>query len=288
MAEKRLTHTITVDLAKETWSSRPVLVQNTDNTFFINVLHNEEPVDLSDVRDVVLTTVAHRKNDGDSVYSLGVKVGGKSQVKVDLGRAAVSTPGIVDAQLKLLGVDGGVISSTTFEYEVQLDAGIKFAPSATDKTIIESVLGEGPGVIADATQTIADMESTQATLTGAVGGAISSLNEDKAQAISEMETATSTAISEITEVREAMRTNWLDAVDTIAQRDSLYPNPEQGDTVRVIDLATIYRFEDGEWIVTDEYQPTAIDEINSRMDNIDGGYFLDEDSAVPMIDGGVF
>lgn len=68
-------------------------------------------------------------------------------------------------------------------------------------------------------------------------------------------------------VMNANRTKWLPAVDTIALRDSTYPNPENGDTVRITGEASVYRFDsESGWVKTDEYNPVVVDSLMAHMD----------------------
>ena len=88
------------------------------------------------------------------------------------------------------------------------------------------------------------------------------------------------------------KTRWLGAVSTITERDSRYPNPKHGDTVKVTGIATAFRFVTGSgWVVTDEYDPTVIGalaaELASLGEDIDAGDFGDTSTGIP-IDGGTF
>lgn len=70
-------------------------------------------------------------------------------------------------------------------------------------------------------------------------------------------------------VKEANLTNWLNPVATVALRNSTYPNPKHGDTVRVTadtPNPSVYRFQEGNgWVKTDEYNPTAIDNVAAQL-----------------------
>lgn len=59
---------------------------------------------------------------------------------------------------------------------------------------------------------------------------------------------------------ESLFTRWLNPVPTVSDRDSTYPSPENGDTVRVTDDQTTYRYVDGEgWVMTDDYSAAIAD-----------------------------
>lgn len=88
-------------------------------------------------------------------------------------------------------------------------------------------------------------------------------------------------------VAEQNATKFRPPVDTVALRDSTYPNPQNGDTVRVLSTATMYRFQTGTgWVVTDKYEPTAIDAVNQQLaDKVEKGEatlndFTEADRAV--------
>lgn len=62
------------------------------------------------------------------------------------------------------------------------------------------------------------------------------------------------------------KTRFLNPVSTVTLRNSTYPNPVHGDTVRVTSEAAAYRFQTGSgWVKTDEYNPTAIDNVTAQL-----------------------
>lgn len=67
------------------------------------------------------------------------------------------------------------------------------------------------------------------------------------------------------QVAEENKTNWKQEVATVALRNSTYPNPQIGDTVRITGEARIDRFNGTKWITTDRYNPTAIDEVTVKL-----------------------
>jgi hypothetical protein len=68
------------------------------------------------------------------------------------------------------------------------------------------------------------------------------------------------------QVGDENKTRFLAAVVDVTERDTNYPAPVHGDTVRVTGEAKTYRFVTGSgWVVTDEYNPTAIDEVNAQL-----------------------
>lgn len=86
--------------------------------------------------------------------------------------------------------------------------------------------------------------------------------EKAAQAVDSVQDA----INQAEQVASENKTRFLNAVATVALRDSTYPKPAHGDTVRVTSTATTYRFVTGSgWVKTDEYNPTAIDEVTKQL-----------------------
>lgn len=119
----------------------------------------------------------------------------------------------------------GRSSSTTFFMSVQRDPSSQTVGEG-EKTLIEVVLSEGPAIIADA----------------------------------------QTAATNAQQVADDNQTRFLEAVSTVVLRDSTYPEPKHGDTVRVTSEAKTYRYErDAGWVVTDAYNPTAIDDVSSQL-----------------------
>ncbi|WP_424236302.1 hypothetical protein [Bhargavaea ginsengi] len=277
MAEKRIYFEVTADTARKNYIERPTLVQNADYGLILHLRHNGGVMDLSDVRDVVLATQpANRRTP--SVATLG-RVSGESEVTIDFGRSEVENVGVVNAQVKLLGEDGGTISTTTFEFEVQRDINEGSEPTERDLTLFEIVLGEGPGVIDDARAATQEALDARDRLTEDVRQSIQTLEQDKTAALEELDTRTTAAetqmderttaaIEQMADVREANRTDYLNAVATVQERDTAYPNPRHGDTVRVTGEGRTYRYKDGEgWTVVDEDNPTALNEALSKLDD---------------------
>jgi hypothetical protein len=75
-----------------------------------------------------------------------------------------------------------------------------------------------------------------------------------------------TVITESEKVTNENKTRFLNAVSTVVLRDSTYPTPVHGDTVRVTGTSTSYRFVTGAgWVITDIYNPTAIDQVSAQL-----------------------
>lgn len=143
-----------------------------------------------------------------------------------LGSTETAKPGTVYAAVQLYGADGRV-SSLPFSFQVKGDlTAAGTIPSESEATLIEVVLQDGPAILQRAEAAAADAER----------------------------------------VAVENKTNWLDAVATVAERDTAYPSPKHGDTVRVTGTATVYRYVDGKgWVVTDQYQQSAVDALNQQL-----------------------
>lgn len=97
------------------------------------------------------------------------------------------------------------------------------------------------------------------------------INNNFKEAEERLSNATQKAIEQIGDdfaaFKEQHATRFLDPVASTEERDSKYPEPRNGDTVRVTGEASYYRYQDGAgWIKANEYDPTAIDHLNQRLE----------------------
>lgn len=67
------------------------------------------------------------------------------------------------------------------------------------------------------------------------------------------------------QVAEENKTNWKQEVATVVLRNSTYPNPQIGDTVRITGEARIDRFNGTEWVTTDRYNPAVVDNLTVKL-----------------------
>lgn len=83
-------------------------------------------------------------------------------------------------------------------------------------------------------------------------------------------------------------TIWLPEVSTVALRDSTYPTPAKGNTVRITEEARIDRFNGQTWITTDRYNPNAIDLVSQQLaekaakSDVDNALISKRDKAIPI------
>lgn len=222
---------ILVDLKVIRSIDLPLVTQNDSVVFILEVMENGVAFDLTNTTTVSL---AHTRKDGSVVVTQGTKVGNKATF--ELGTNETSVPGGVTAKAQFYDANGRV-STLSFSYQVILDpTGSGYIPSASEQTLIEIVLNDGPLIIASAQE------------------AAVYANEQGDYAL---------------QVGTDNETRYLNAVSSVALRDSTYPIPSHGDTIRVTDISTSYRYVLGTgWVVTDVYNPTAIDNLNSQLASI--------------------
>jgi len=219
---------IPVDLKEEKRVIKPLVTQNDSVVFILSVTENGIPFDLTDATTVSLT---HTRYDGTVVVTMGTRLDNKATFILNAGETSVA--GEVTAKAQFYDADGRV-STLKFTYQVGADpTGEDYVPNERDSTLIEIVLNDGPLIIASAEE------------------AAAYANEQGDYAL---------------QVGVDNETRYLNAVSSVALRDSTYPLPAHGDTVRVTGTSTTYRYVLGTgWVVTDVYNPTAIDNITSQV-----------------------
>lgn len=247
---KTNTYILDVDIKEENYINSPQVRQNDDVEFVVNIGDSNIPFDL-----VGVTTVALAVERRDRVVvSYAGSITGVNQVTFKVPRAATGVVGRAKATIQLYG-DNTRVSTISFSFDVQKDPTGKYDPIAGEKTLIEVVLASGPVIIQEAQDATVDVLAVKDALTTDVGAALVTLDADK-----------TAAIDRIDQVKNENKTHYLNAVESVALRDSTYPNPVHGDTVRVTDTSTSYRFVDGTgWVITDVYNPTAIDNLNQQL-----------------------
>ncbi|MGM0904265.1 MAG: BppU family phage baseplate upper protein [Bacillota bacterium] len=203
-----------VDLKRKKLIAEPTVTQHDDLRFIVRIFDNAQAYVIP--ADTTLRLVGQRK-DKKSYFVDGVK-SGENEVTFDLAKEQVSVVGKVYVAIQITNSNGRV-SSLPFTFEVIKDIATDYKPSPDEKTLIELVIQDGPGIIEEARL-----------------------------------------------VAQENKTRFLTAVDTVATRDSTYTSPKHGDTVRVTSEAKTYRYVTGSgWVVTDAYNPTAVDELNAQL-----------------------
>ena len=66
-------------------------------------------------------------------------------------------------------------------------------------------------------------------------------------------------------VADQNKTRWLTPVANYAAIATTYPNPQHGDTVMTLDNGKIYRYENGQWQFTQQYNANAITDVQNKI-----------------------
>ncbi|QBP41930.1 right-handed parallel beta-helix repeat-containing protein [Paenisporosarcina antarctica] len=219
---------ILVDIKEARSIIQPIVTQNDSVVFILEVMENGVPFDLTGATTVSL---ANTRRDNNVVLTQGTKVGNKATFILNSSETAIA--GSVVAMAQFYDVNGRV-STLSFPYQVVVDpTGNGYIPSENEATLIEIVLNDGPLIIQSAED------------------AAIYANEQGDYAL---------------QVATDNETRYLNAVSSVASRNSAYPNPSHGDTVRVTNISTSFRYVLGTgWVVTDVYNPTVIDNINQQL-----------------------
>ena len=231
----RNTFQISADIKKKAYISEPMVTQNDDITFIVNVFDNGEPFSLA---GVTTASLANTRMDGTTVVTPGTIINDNT-IQFDLGTNETAVPGKVLATVQLYDEDERV-STIAFTYRVVKDpTGSGYVPSENEKTLIEVVLNDGPLVIQQA-QDAAAYATTQG---------------DYAK-----------------QVADENKTRWLNPVATFADIATTYPNPQHGDTVMVTNdgenTGNVYRYENGQWKLTQKYNDLAITGVQNKIFNL--------------------
>lgn len=237
-------HYLDVDLKLENYISLPRVTRNDDVFFIVRILDDGRPVSLNNVQTALLASL---RPDKKTILTVGNKL--ENEITFKIESASLYEPGRVNAAVQLFYTDGRT-STLPFHYEVVPDNSIDYAPSESETSLIQMVLGDAPFVI----------EAAQSATIGAEDAAAQTL-----EALDNFDTEKSVAIQELDDVKEENRVNWKQEVATVALRDSTYPNPQIGDTVRITGEARIDRFNGTEWITTDRYNPAVVDELTGKL-----------------------
>lgn len=139
------TFTLDVDFKVRNLINEPLVTQNDEVKFILNVFDDGKEFELSNVSTFTLASI---RPDKVSVMSLG-KLTGPNQVTFELGSTELLVPGTVDVAIQLYDTDGR-ISTLPFTYKVLKDPVKDYVPSTDEQTLIELVLGQGPAILNEA------------------------------------------------------------------------------------------------------------------------------------------
>lgn len=222
---KPLPHYIDVDLKRDTQYRTATVTQNDTDVVFILRVTDDGRADESILDDFSTITLTSRRTDKKSFYVVGDKIPGTNEIRFELGTSEIELTGKVAASAQLYSVDGRK-STVHFTYQVEKDLTGDYVPSENEASLIERVLVDGPHIMAEAEQATIDAIQAMNDLTGAVSGALDTLQTDKATALEEMRLS-----REATETATAAT---LDATaDTIAEREATETVRANTESVRI-------------------------------------------------------
>jgi hypothetical protein len=133
---------VSVDFKQKKTIIEPIVTQLDDLTFVVTVFDNGEPasVDGSTYRFV------SRRTDNKSYYADGVKTG-DNEITFDLGKSEVTLVGSVQAAIQIFDENMQRLSSFTFSYTVVEDISLSEEITSQERTLLEVVIQDGPGLV---------------------------------------------------------------------------------------------------------------------------------------------
>lgn len=185
-------HYIDVDLKKKTQYNVPFVTQNDSDTVLILRITDDGQSDPSILDAFTTITLTSERRDRKSFYVLGERIAGTNEIQFRLGTTELELVGSVTAAVQFYSEEGRQ-SSAHFRYDVEKDVTSEYVPAGREATLIETVLIEGPRIMEEAEQATADAIQAMQDLTGAVNGALETLQQDKAAALETMAAATGKA-----------------------------------------------------------------------------------------------
>jgi lysophospholipase L1-like esterase len=233
--ETRKGLTISIDLKNNSMIPLPQFIQNDTNILDILVKENGADADLSNITRIV---VNYKRPDKRVISRLLTFTGNK--VSYEIGLEEMEVPGQGEMELQFFENDDR-ISTKRFKVNMLASIGIDAIYENTGQLTVLQELFVEVDTVKTETETA----------------------RNNADAATE---AANTAAANAQLVADENKTKFLPAVATVADRDTVYPTPDHGDTVRVTGEAKIYRYDSvSGWVVTDQYNPAAIDEVNVKL-----------------------
>jgi hypothetical protein len=164
--------TLDVDFKIRNLINEPLVTQNDEVKFILNVYDDGMEFDLSNVSTFTLVSV---RPDNVSVMTLG-DLTETNQVTFALGSTEILVPGTVGAVIQLYDADGRV-STLPFTYKVLKDPVKDYVPSTDEQTLIELVLGQGPVILEEAKRVATESAEAEAVRVTAESKRITSETE---------------------------------------------------------------------------------------------------------------
>ncbi|MFJ5625456.1 GDSL-type esterase/lipase family protein [Peribacillus loiseleuriae] len=142
--------TINADIKnKNIYFDEPTIIQNDNVRFIIVILDGGKALSQGQFDKIEKVTLANTRLDKVTIVTMGELLG-EHQIVFDIGNKETEVPGRVKAMVQLYDANGRV-SALSFSYTVAADpTGDGFLPSEREKTLIESVLADGPLAIEQA------------------------------------------------------------------------------------------------------------------------------------------
>jgi hypothetical protein len=226
---------IAVDLRKNTMIPLPQFIQNDTNIIEFIIKDNGADADLTTIGRIV---VNYKRPDNAVVSRLLEVVDGKVPYKIGLDEMKLSGRGKLEIQF--FSLDNVTrLSTKIMEIQILDEIGSTEVREDNDQVTLLQELFIETDEAKKQTEIATNNANTAAS------------NADAKAALAE-------------QVATENKTRFLDAVETIEERDVTYPNPIHGDTVRV--SSTTYRYEEGRgWVAFDKFYPTALDEVNEQL-----------------------
>lgn len=144
---------VPVDFKKATYINEPVVTQNDNIIFVVEVFDDGIAFDLSSIS--TFTLVSDRPGL-QPIQTVGAKTA-TNEITFKLGSNETEKIGKINATIQLYDMDGR-ISTVPFTYQVRKDPNKDYIPSTDEQTLIELVLGEGPAILNAAQQAVLDAQ----------------------------------------------------------------------------------------------------------------------------------
>lgn len=141
---------IDVDLKQKSFFLEPTVTQLDDVTFIVRVADKGQPVSLSGTYKLV-----SRRPDRKSYYTDGTKTG-ENEITFNLGKSELEIVGKVHSAVQFIDASNKRISSIPFSFNVIGDLSISQQPTSSERTLLEVVIQDGPGIIEEARQVAAE------------------------------------------------------------------------------------------------------------------------------------
>jgi hypothetical protein len=132
---------IDVDFKQKKQIKEPIVTQLDDLIFVITAYDNGRPAELEGTYKLV-----SKRPDNKSFYVDGNKTG-DNEITFDIGKSEVEQTGRVTAVVQFIDNANQRLSSFPFTYTVTDDISLAKQPTSEEKTLLEIVVQDGPGLV---------------------------------------------------------------------------------------------------------------------------------------------